>query len=259
MKYSKRVKMAYVLKGKKGEKPDIISATDKRIMDVDYPTPVKKRGVEMTSLDFAILSFYVHNLPDFRGNEVMLKVSMNSRDDENSDNKENFSTVMEFNVKDQSFAGGFYSRLVFRNVYFRNDVELGVQLKELDRKINKWYPKVKKVIDDIGGIDSIDFVQNLPYSKMITKFSDSVFEQLSDENFDDDVWDTIPTMSLSPFEGGVILRPGIYIMYQPVSKTNTQISHKDFIYKDGEVEMVTNEDKSRTNYIVFSFRFNEKH
>lgn len=255
----KKIRMAYVLLDEGGgNSPEVVDATDERLI---LPNTLKKyrEGEKEHSLDLAILSFYAHGFPEVfnRTGEIMIKMTLNSRIDKDSEKKAILSQVLNLKVDKKTYAAGVYSRVIFKNMLFRNDVELGIQLKEMDEGIVELYPKVKQVFDEINDHQSFDMISNIPYCKMITKFSDAVFKQVKTLDLYQEMWDTLPTMSLRPFKGGVVLREGIYVIYETVTQKDNNITHENFSYEEGNVVLKDRKNDDKPNYMVFSVRFNE--
>ena len=75
------------------------------------------------------------------------------------------SLVTDYKAKDGSYASGFSSKRVFRNVLLKDWVTLTVRLYELDTDAAEYHATIKGFMDVVPEIQSLDVLKGVPYSE----------------------------------------------------------------------------------------------
>ena len=239
---------------KQGQDYNIVTAASHAVGSLPYP------GTEYKLFRMQLLNMYVEDLPDFTNqNEALLKLGGETRDHDESANKEKLTYSIDFNVKDRSYAPGFLNRVVFRNVLLREYFDLGLDLVELDKNLSDTYSKVAKVVDD-SGLSGIDAINSIPYIKVATKLFDGLIRTFG-KNADDVVWKEVPGLYLVPAPGGAFLRTGVYVLFEQRSIYSTRKGNKKpgkampiskLLYRDGEVRHASDANWPLSNHLVFN-------
>ena len=132
------------LKGGKRPEPnkayEIIEASSAELEALPFP-----EDTEFRRLSLDLNNFYVEDLPDFTSNnEGMMRLQVNTRNPQNlAEIPTDMTFVNKFEVKDKSYAPSFLYRGVFRNVLFREWINLRIDLFELDTDANVYYDKIR--------------------------------------------------------------------------------------------------------------------
>jgi hypothetical protein len=145
---------------------DIVEASSAKLEDLSFP-----EGTEFRRLSLDLYNFYVEDLPDFTSNnEGMMKLQINTRNPQDlAQIPTDMTFVTKFGAKDKTYAPSFLYRGVFRNVLFREWINLRIDLYELDTDADVYYDKIKYVIDGVPEIRNLDVLAGIPYVGVATK------------------------------------------------------------------------------------------
>ena len=241
---------------KTGVEYNIAPASSGALEGVDFP-----HNSEFKRLNLTLNGLYIEDLPDWTmRNEGLLKLQVNTRDPqeiEASPTKAVFAT--EFSVGDDGFAPGFLYRGVYRNILFREHVNVKVDLFELDEDVSKSYAQLKQVIDSVPELKTLDVLSGLPYLSLAAKLFDGIITTFG-KNSDDYIWGTVPTLEADPGPGSAFLRSGIYVLFeakyhkdhreQGISKGDG-VSIDELKYQDGKIRSTKN---VLPNHLIFNLR-----
>lgn len=240
------------LKGGKHPKPnkayDIIEASSARLEDLPYP-----KDTEFRRLSLDLNNFYVEDLPDFTSkNEGMMRLQINTRNPQDlAEIPTDMTFVSKFEVKDKSYAPSFLYRGVFRNVLFREWINLRIDLFELDTDANVYYDKIRSVIDGVPEIRNLDVLAGISYVGVASKLFEGIVRTFG-KNPDDHIWGEFPTLQLIPVVGGAFLRSGIYVLFEKKSiKKKKKVPVKYLEYKNGEVHVKKDKKVDLPNHLLF--------
>ena len=209
------------------------SSSDISMQNIGYP----KESFEKR-LDLTLISFFIEDLPDFTSNnEGLVKIEINTRNPQNTAEKMDVATAVQFVVKDGDYAPGVDNRGVFRNIIFRDFVNLGLSLIEIDGDFTATYNKVKGIINRVDGLKTLDILDGIPYLNLATSLVDGLITAFG-KNEDDVVWSNLPLLDLDPGPGVAFLRSGIYIAFEAKNATNgSSIDFSDIVFNDGKVKL----------------------
>ncbi len=209
------------------------SASDISLAGLSYPEHTMEKRLDLT-----LISLYIEDLPDFtENNEGLLKIDINTRNPQNINDRKEISSAVEFEVKDKSYAPGIDNRGVFRNIIFRDFVNIGLKLVEIDSDLSETYNKLKGIVNGVEGLETLDVLNGIPYLDVATGLVDGIINVFG-KNDDDVVWSNLPLLDVEPGPGSAFLRTGIYVAYQVVNESKGQeINHSDLIYRDGKIEL----------------------
>ena len=240
------------LKGGKRPKPkeayEIIEASSAELEGLPFP-----ESTEFRRLSLDLYDFYVKDLPDFTSkNEGMMKLQVNTRNPQDlAEIPTDMTFVTKFEVKDKSYAPSFLYRGVFRNVLFREWINLRIDLYELDTDANVYYDKIRSVIDGVPEIRNLDVLAGIPYVGVATKLFEGIVRTFG-KNPDDHIWGEFPTLQLIPVVGGAFLRDGIYMIYEKNNKKDKEkVSVDDLGYKNGKVYVKKDKKVALPNHLLF--------
>ncbi len=229
---------------------DVISVASDKLGDLPFP-----EDCEFHRLSFDLYNFYVEDLPDFTSkNEGMVKVQVNTRNpQELAENPSNATFVTKFKAEDESYAPTFLYRGVFRNVLFREWINLRIDLYELDTDAGVYYDKIKSVIDGVPEIKSLDVLAGIPYLGLATKLFEGIIRTFG-KNPDDHIWGEVPTLELVPVIGGAFLRNGLYVLFEQRNKRKQDVSVDSLGYKNGKIFIKGGLDLKLPNHLIFGIR-----
>ena len=240
------------LKGGKRPEPnkayEIIEASSAELEALPFP-----EDTEFRRLSLDLNNFYVEDLPDFTSNnEGMMRLQVNTRNPQNlAEIPTDMTFVNKFEVKDKSYAPSFLYRGVFRNVLFREWINLRIDLFELDTDANVYYDKIRSVIDGVPEIRNLDVLAGIPYVGVATKLFEGIVRTFG-KNPDDHIWGEFPTLQLIPVVGGAFLRSGIYVLFEKKNiKQKKKVPLKDLGYKNGEVYVKKDSKVHLPNHLLF--------
>ena len=232
---------------------NIVSAGDDKLDAMPIPNSQYKK------LDLDLYAFYVDDLPDFwsKRNEGFLKISANTRDPNDLNGIEKDATLAtNFKVKDGNYAPAFLYRGVFRNIIFKDFINLKFDLYELDSDADQYFNKVKSVINGVPEIKNLNVLKGIPYLNLATQLFESIITTFG-KNPDDHIWGEIPIMDLNPIIGGAFLRNGIYIIYEAVNSKNESVSITDIEYLNERITLRKESKKSTlSNHLIFGAQIN---
>lgn len=237
---------------KRGKTYEIISVASDQLEAIPFPEQSEFRRLNLT-----LNRLYIEDLPDFtRKNEGLLKIMVNTRNpqDLNSSPKD-ASFAIEFDVRDKDYSPTFLYRGIYRNVLFREWINLKFDLFEIDQDASEYFNKIKGVIDDVPEIKDIDALKGIPYLNVATQLFEGVIKTFG-KNPDDHVWGETPILELYPGPGGAFLRKGIYILFQEKNKSRKEVILDKLKYKDGKV--ILQDDKvDMSNHLIFAIDIRE--
>lgn len=233
---------------KKDKKYHLASVSDEKLLEISYPN---ENGFRLLSLD--LYSLYVDEMPEFWSSyEGLLKITIDTRNPERlNEKKKDASFVTKFNGNPHSYVPTFLYRGLFRNVVFKEWVNLKIDLFELDTDASEYYERVKTVIDGVPEMKSLDVLSGIPYLNVATKLFDSIITTFG-KNPDDHLWEEFPILELDPIIGGAFLRSGIYVIYEKLNSDNERINPNDLIYKNGILSI--SDDRLMPTHLVFGIR-----
>lgn len=184
-------------------------------------------------LDLNFNALFAGNMPDFRTNEGMLSAQIRTQV-----NGTEFpaSRVVNFEVNDSQYAGGFESSGAFSNITFATVVDLRIRLVEVDGRFRDGFNKVSKIVKD-SGLLKIDALKGVPYLDLGTKIVEGVVQEFG-QNTDDLLWDETLRLDLDPVPGSAFLREGIYALidrpdeYADMDTEVLRSAAAEYSYKD---------------------------
>ena len=246
------------LKGSKHPKPktayDIIEASSAELEDLPFP-----KDTEFRRLSLDLYNFYVEDLPDFTSNnEGMMRLQINTRNPQDlAEIPTDMTFVNKFVVQDKSYAPSFLYRGVFRNVLFREWINLRIDLFELDTDANVYYDKIRSVIDGVPEIRNLDVLAGIPYVGVASKLFEGIVRTFG-KNPDDHIWGEFPTLQLIPVVGGAFLRSGIYVLFEKESiKKKKKVPVEYLEYKNGEIHVKKDKKVDLPNHLLFGVLIQE--
>ena len=227
---------------------DVVEASSARLEDLSFP-----EATEFRRLSLDLYNFYVEDLPDFTSNnEGMMKLQINTRNPQDlAEIPTDMTFVTKFQAKDKSYAPSFLYRGVFRNVLFREWINLRIDLFELDTDADVYYDKIRSVIDGVPEIRNLDVLAGIPYVGVATKLFEGIVRTFG-KNPDDHIWGEFPTLQLIPVVGGAFLRSGIYVLFEKKNKKKKErVSVEALEYKNGEVFVNKGSTVDLPNHLLF--------
>ena len=233
-----------------GKSYEMVSVSDSYLAQLEIP------GSEFKRLNLDLYKLYIDNLPDLtRRNEGFLKIQVNTRNPQDLEGSKNDATVASnFIVKDGNYAPSFLYRGIFRNVIFREWINLRVDLFEMDKNSDEYFNKVKSVINGVPEIKDLDILKGIPYLNLATQLFESVIRVFG-KNPDDHIWGEIPILELEPTLGGAFLRNGIYVLFEGSNKKKESIGLDDLIYYNGQIKIADNSNVTNMpNHLIFGIK-----
>lgn len=231
-----------------GKHYSIIPASSGKLRKLSVPDSVVK------SLKVDVLAFYIDHLPDFLGGtkEGLFKVSINTLDPNSTAVSENEVTVaIDFRVKDGNYAAGFLHKGIFKNVLFTDFVNLKFDLFEVDKDVNVYYDKIKKVVDSVPEMRTLDILNGIPYLNLATKLFDGIIKTFG-KNADDHIWNEMPSLEISPLLGGAFLRDGIFVIFEERNSKKEKVTVEDLLLKDKELVINGKRITKLPNHLILS-------
>lgn len=229
---------------------DVIGASSAKLESLPFP-----EDSEFRRLSLDLYNFYVEDLPDFTSNnEGLMKVQVNTRNPQDlSETPSDVTFVTKFKAKDKSYAPSFLYRGVFRNVLFREWINLKIDLYELDTDADLYYDKIRSVIDGVPEMRNLDVLAGIPYLGVATKLFEGIIRAFG-KNPDDHIWGEFPTLELVPVVGGAFLRSGIYILFEQKNNKKKKVPVEAIGYKNGEAFVKKEFDIDLSNHLIFGVR-----
>ncbi|MCS4168515.1 hypothetical protein [Sphingobacterium sp. BIGb0116] len=231
-----------------GKQYTIIPASSGKLRSL----PVPESAVKALKVD--VLAFYNDHLPDFLGGtkEGLFKVSINTLDPNSTAVSKNEVTVaIDFKVKDGNYAPGFLHKGIFKNVLFTDFVNLKFDLFEVDKDVDVYYDKVKKVIDSVPEMRTLDILNGIPYLNLATKLFDGIIKAFG-KNADDHIWNEMPSLDIAPLLGGAFLRDGIYVIFEERNSKKEKVTTEDLQLKDKELVINGKKITRLPNHLILS-------
>lgn len=209
----------------------VVSASSDEIAHVSVPaTPFRR-------LHLDLYEFFIDDMPDFLtpNNEGLLKVQVSTKNPQDlGGSMFDAAFVTEFRGKDNSYAPTFLYRGVFRNVIFQDWVTLKVELYELDTDASEYYDKIKKVIDGVPEVKTLDILNGIPYLNLATKLFEGIIKTFG-KNPDDHLWGELPILEVDPTPGGAFLRSGIYILAEKRNSRDQELHLEELTYRNARL------------------------
>jgi len=225
---------------------DVVSVSSEEVGSVEYP---KESDFKRLNLD--LYDFYVDDLPDFGKNEGLLKIQLNTRNPHDLQSSPTDATcVVKFVAKDGEYAPSFLYKGVFRNILFREWINLRLDLYELDTDAEVYYNKVKAIFDGAPELKNLDVTKGIPYLTLATKLFDGVIKVFG-KNPDDHVWGELPMLELIPTPGGAFIRQGIFVLLEDKNSAKKAVSLAALKYKNGKIIHGTDKKFRLPNHLVF--------
>jgi len=237
---------------KKGKPYDVISVASEQLEAIPVPTNCDYRRLNLT-----LNRLYIDDLPDFtRKNEGLLKIMVNTRNPQDlQSSPKDASFATEFEVKDKNYSPTFLYRGIYRNILFREWINLKFDLFEIDEDASVYFDKIKGVIEGVPEIKDIDALKGIPYLNVATKLFEGVIKTFG-KNPDDHIWGETPILELFPGPGGAFLRKGIYILFQEKNSDNKEIPLDQLKYKDGKI-ILQGDKLDMSNHLIFGIDIRE--
>ncbi len=232
---------------KDGSSYPVVSVASNQLIDLPCPANSVFR---MLSID--LYSLYIDTLPDWSSSyEGLLKVTVDTRNPARPTEKHHgVSFVTRFCAQEHSYAPSLLYRGVFRNIVFKEWVNLRIDLFELDKDLNESYDKIRHLLENVPEIRSLDVLAGVPYLSVATKLFDGLVRMFG-KNPDDHIWGEIPTLELDPIIGGACLRDGLYILFEQTNSDDAHIDPQRLQYCDGRLYC---EDAHLPNHLIFGVR-----
>jgi len=223
---------------------EVLSASAGQIESIPFPD-----DTEFKRLNLDLYSLYIDNLPDFtRKNEGLLKIGINTRDPQNLENSPNDASVAtHFRVKDKNYAPSFLYKALYRNILFRDWINLKIDLFELDKGADEYYKKIKGSLDNVPEIKNLDILKGIPYLNIATSLFEGLIKTFG-KNPDDHIWSEVPVLELYPTPLGAFLRNGIYVLFQKTNSAKQSVSISDLKFVDNKV---VSDTKEIPNHLIF--------
>ncbi|MBM2614995.1 hypothetical protein JIG36_05410 [Actinoplanes sp. LDG1-06] len=201
------------------------------------------------AVTFQVLSLWIEDLPDFGSNEVLFKLSGQTRAGEDPNLRVDTAVDFNFRVPDRNRASIDFA-LGFTNVLLRNRLVIGLQLIELDKDASAYYKKVKDAISPETGRQLIDVLKGVPYLELATSVADGLIEAFG-KNDSDQVWSSNPVFAVRPAPGAPFLRTGIYVAYE---NPCDDLPPAALTYRDRRVRLADSAEQAefKRNFLVFS-------
>ncbi len=231
-----------------GQTYDLVSVASSVVGGVAIP-----QSNQFYRMNIILNKLYIEDLPDFtKKNEALLQLQTSTRSKEDIEGvKRDVTFSTEFEVRDGDYSPTFLYRGVFRNVLFREWINLKFDLYEIDEDASVYFDKIKNVINDVPEIKDIDALKSIPYLNVATELFEGVIKTFG-KNPDDHEWGEIPQLELYPGPGGAFLRRGIYVVFQEKNKARDEIVVDNIKYKDFKVNYVSNNNIKMSNHLIFS-------
>ncbi len=223
----------------------VVSASSQSVGRVPFP----KADYRRLQLDLSDL--FVDGLPGFssKRNKGLLKVQASTKNPHDlSGSMTDAAFVTEFSAKDSSYAPAFPCRGAIRNILFQDWVTLSFELYELDSKASKHLGKVKRVLEEIPDIKSLDVLKGFPYLNLTTQLFQGIINTFG-KDADDPPWGELPILALEPTPGGAFLRTGIYFLAEKQTSKGKPVELDSLEYKDGQIRSKL--EKRLPNHLLF--------
>lgn len=162
-------------------------------------------------LDVDLTGLFSGDLPDWGKAEGLLKVQVSTRSPQDLTKEATASFITKFVAGDFAYAPTFLYRGVFRNVMIETFANIGLGLIELDTDASVFVDRIKKVMDGVPELKSVDVLKGIPYLEVGTKLVESIIRVFG-KNPDDQLWGEVPILEIDPIVGGAFLRSGIYVV-----------------------------------------------
>lgn len=231
---------------------DVISACDDQVGQQSFPDET-----ELKRLNIDLYSLYIDDLPDFtHKNEGLLKISVNTRDPQNINNTPTDASVaIYFYVKDGHYAPSFLYKALYRNILFRDWINLRIDLFELDKGADVYYHKIKSTLENVPEIKNLDVLRGIPYLNIATSLFEGIIKTFG-KNPDDNIWSEMPTLEIHPTPMGAFLRSGIYVIFEKENSHQQSIDIPDLKFVDNK--LVSNK-KHVPNHLIFGLSLRNHH
>lgn len=237
---------------KRGKTYDVISVACEHLESIPFPEDCEYRRLNLT-----LNRLYIESLPDFtHQNEGLLKISVNARNPQDlTSSPKDASFATEFLVKDKNYSPTFLYRGIYRNVLFREWINLKFDLYEIDEDAGTYFEKIKGVIEGVPEIKDIDALKGIPYLNVATQLFEGIIQTFG-KNPDDHIWGETPILELYPGPGGAFLRKGIYVLFQEKNSHRKEIPLEKLKYKNGEL-LLQDENVDMSNHLIFGIDIRE--
>jgi hypothetical protein len=254
------VNLAFVdLKGDdrpKGEKLyDVVPASSDVVGKLAVPTSAPV----LRMVDLTLTRLFVEELPDWtKKNEGLLKLRVNTRDPAApSQPPVDVTFVTDFTVEEGGFAPTFLYRNVFRNVLFKEHVDIHVNLFELDDDLSSSYHQAQQIVSGVSEFNILDVARGIPYLNIATGLFEGMLGTFG-KNANDHIWGESPTLELDPAPGSAFLRSGIYCLFEERYQKDHQgaskgspVSMSQLQFKNGELMSPSG---ALPNHLIFNIK-----
>ncbi len=233
---------------KKDEEYQLISVNSETMADLPYPA-----DHDFRTLSLDLYGLYVDEMPEFWSSyEGLVKVTIDTRNPAKLNEKQkDVSFVTKFNSDKHSYAPTFLYRGVFRNVVFKEWINLKIDLFELDTDASEYYEKVKSVIDGVPEMKSLDVLSGIPYLGIATKLFDSIITTFG-KNPDDHLWGEFPILEGDPVIGGAFLRNGLYVLFEKTNSDDQKIEPDSLKYTNGK--LIASSGVQMPTHLIFGLK-----
>jgi hypothetical protein len=231
-----------------GKSYPIVSAANSKLADLPVPNSALK------SFNLDIRAFYNDHMPDFLGGdkEGLFKISVNTRNPQATNSGENDVTAaVDFKVKDGNYARGFLHKGIFKNVLFKDFINLRFDLYEVDSDAAVYYNKIRSVVDSVPEMRNLDILNGIPYLNLATKLFEGIIKVFG-KNADDHMWNEMPTLDINPSIGGAFLRKGMYIIFAGSNSKREEVKYENIQCKDERLEIASNSIRKLPNHMILS-------
>ena len=253
------VNLAFVdLKGDERPKAeklyDIVAASSDAVGKLPVPS-----SASILRMDLTLTRMFIEELPDWtKKNEGLLKMRVNTRDPSAPQQPPVDATfVTEFTVEEGGFAPTFLYRNVFRNVLFKEHVDIHVNLFELDEELSDSYHKTKQIVSGVSEFTIVDVARGVPYLNIATGLFEGMLGTFG-KNANDHVWGESPTLEIDPAPGSAFLRSGIYCLFEERyqkdhdgARKHSPVLTSQLQFKNGELQSAAG---ALPNHLIFNLK-----
>jgi hypothetical protein len=226
----------------------VLDATDGRIGELPVGPSITD-AIPLYAATMQVLELWIEDLPNapFIKNKGVLRLAGRTRADADPNMHIDAAVDLDFTVNDRRRASVAFE-MGFANLMFRNRLDLGFELIELDSDPKDKYQQIKNSIDTESGRQLLDVLNGVPYVQLATRIADGLIQAFG-KNESDLVFDGDPVFAIHPAPGAPFLRSGIYIAYE---NAEDDLPPTQLWYRDRRVERAGEDKRLDRNYLVFS-------
>jgi hypothetical protein len=233
---------------------DVVPASSDLVGKLGLPSPAS-----IYRMDLTLTRLFIEELPDWtKKNEGLLKLQVNTRDPAAPTQPPvDVTFVTEFDVEEGGSAPTFLYRNVFRNVLFREHVDIHVNLFEIDEDLSASYHQAQQIVSGISEFNILDVARGVPYLNIATGLFEGMLGTFG-KNANDHIWGESPTLELDPAPGSAFLRSGIYCVFEerfqkdhPGVSKGSRVSMNQLQFKNGEL---MSGNGALPNHLIFNIK-----